>query len=123
MNLEEIFCCLYDRRDRLADLMAANKETIYEKRRVKRYLDRSAFRGLVETSWQDGQVYYLAVTKATLPDSAFRLAIVREKGRISFTSLTHRNHTDQRSQDYLLTVFCIVAVAVLASVIIIAAKI
>jgi hypothetical protein len=99
LNLEEIFSCLYDRRDRLSELMATHKETALEKRRVKRNLDRSAHRGLLETSWENGQVYYRA---------SQRMVFATPPPRFDFNPSVH---------DKLLYIFCIVAFIVLASVI------
>ncbi|WP_141736189.1 hypothetical protein [Oligoflexus tunisiensis] len=99
LNLEEIFSCLYDRRDRLSELMATHKETALAKRRVKRSLDRSAHRGLLETSWENGQVYY------------------RASQHLAFASEPQRFDSRPSVHDRLLFIFCIVAFLVLASVI------
>jgi len=103
LNLEEIFSCLYDRRDRLSELMAANKETILEKRRVKRFLDRSAHQGVLKASYENGEILYQATT-------SFRLSIIRERGRVGMLSGRPFN-------DSLLNAFCIIALSVLAVVI------
>lgn len=115
LNLEEIFSCLYDRRDRLADLVAISKETILEKRKVKRHLDLSAHRGLLETSWENGQVYYK--TRATESDrnsSTFRLAVIHEKD-LSSLSQPHGFRSKYNFHDTLLTIFCIVALTVISA--------
>ncbi|HYX36169.1 MAG TPA: hypothetical protein VE954_23960 [Oligoflexus sp.] len=117
LNLEEVFCCLYNRRERLSDLMAATKETIFEKRRVKRYLDRSAHRGLLGTSWINGQVYYgPSAIEPQAKDPSFRLSIIRDKDRIAFSSQPYRLYRGQNFQDHLLVVFCVIALMVLAGV-------
>lgn len=117
LNLEEIFALLYDRRERLSELMATTRERTLELRRLKRSLDQSVYRGLMETSWENGQVYYSArKSQDFFPVSSFQLSIVREHDRVSFASRPHRFQIAPTWNDKLLITFCIIALIVLASI-------
>jgi hypothetical protein len=117
LNLEEIFSLLYDRRERLPQLMAMTRERTLELRRLKRNLDQSVYRGVIQTVWENGQLYYtVRKRKPEVFASSFQLSIVREDDRIAFASRPHRFQVASSRNDRLLTIFCIIALCVLASI-------
>jgi hypothetical protein len=115
LNLEEIFCLLYDRRERLSELMAMTRERTLEMRRLNRSLDQSVYCGLMETSWENGQIYYSPrKSQHGLEGSSFQMSIVRERDSISFSSRPYRFQIAPNWNDKLLSTFCVIALIVLA---------
>ncbi len=116
LNLEAIFNLLYNDLDQVPVLVALTRERCGKMKRLKRSLDQSVYRGLVQTSWDNGTIHY-AVRQSTnsLTKSSFQLSIVRENDRLSFTSRPNRFHVAPNWNDRLLVSFCIIAVVALAS--------
>jgi hypothetical protein len=119
LNLEEIFSLLYDQRERLPQLMAMTRERTLEMRRIKRNLDRSVYRGLMEASWENGQLYYTArQNPKVVEEAAMHLAMMRDSDRIILAARPYRFHIAPNFNDKLLSIFCVVAVIVLASILV-----
>ncbi len=116
LNLEAIFNILYNDLDQVPGLVALTRERCGEMKRLKRSLDQSVYRGLVQTSWDNGQIHYIARQGASsLSKSSFQLSIVRENDRLSFTARPNRFHVVPNWDDRLLVSFCVIALVVLAS--------
>jgi hypothetical protein len=119
LNLEEIFSLLYDQRERLPQLMAMTRERTLEMRRIKRNLDQSVYRGFMEASWENGQLYYAArQNPKVMKEPAFQLAMLHDSDRMLLTARPYRFHVAPSFNDKLLGIFCAVAVIVLASILV-----
>jgi hypothetical protein len=98
LNLEEIFSLLYNRRERLPELMAMTRERTLELRRLKRNLDQSVYRGWMEVIWKNGEVYYQT----------------RNQERIKLAAQPYQFQIASNRNDRLLSIFCVIALLVLA---------
>jgi hypothetical protein len=93
------------------------RERTVEMRRLKRNLDQSVNRGLIETSWNNGQAYYRARhQESDGAGSTFQLSLVREHDRLALTSRPYRFQVAPHRNDKLLSAFCVIALLVLASI-------
>jgi hypothetical protein len=98
LNLEEIFCLIYNRRERLPELMAMTRERTLELRRLKRNLDQSVYRGWMEAIWKNGELYYQT----------------RNQDQSDLVAKPYRFHIASNRNDRLLNIFCVIALLVLA---------
>jgi hypothetical protein len=98
LNLEEIFSLLYNRRERLPELMAMTRERTLELRRLKRNLDQSVYRGWMEVIWKNGEVYYQT----------------RNQERMDLAARPYQFQIASNRNDRLLSIFCVIALMVLA---------
>lgn len=98
LNLEEIFSLLYNRRERLPELMAMTRERTLELRRLKRNLDQTVYRGWMEVIWKNGEVYYQT----------------RNQDRIDLAARPYQFQIASNRNDRLLSIFCVIALLVLA---------
>jgi hypothetical protein len=98
LNLEEIFSLIYNRRERLPELMAMTRERTLELRRLKRNLDQSVYRGWMEAIWKNGELYYQT----------------RNLDQNDLDAKPYRFQIASNRNDRLLSIFCVIALLVLA---------
>jgi hypothetical protein len=98
LNLEEIFSLIYNRRERLPELMAMTRERTLELRRLKRNLDQSVYRGWMEAIWKNGELYYQT----------------RNPDQNDLDAKPYRFQIASNRNDRLLSIFCVIALLVLA---------
>jgi hypothetical protein len=98
LNLEEIFSLIYNRRERLPELMAMTRERTLELRRLKRNLDQSVYRGWMEAIWKNGELYYQT----------------RNLDQSDLVAKPYRFQIASNRNDRLLSIFCVIALLVLA---------